>query len=40
VLDDDSDINNIIKLALQNHGYNVLGFTDPVLALEHFKLNH
>ena len=40
VLDDDFDINNIIKLALQNHGYNVFGFTDPVLALEHFKSNH
>ncbi len=34
VLDDDFDINNIIKLALQNHGYNVFGFTDPVLALD------
>ena len=35
VLDDDFDINNIIKLALRNHGYNVFGFTDPSLALEH-----
>jgi len=40
VLDDDFDINNIIKLALQNHGYNVFGFTDPLLALEHFRINH
>ena len=40
VLDDDFDINNIIRLALQNHGYNVFGFTDPSLALEHFKSNH
>jgi DNA-binding NtrC family response regulator len=40
VLDDDFDINNIIKLALQNHGYDVFGFTDPLLALEHFRINH
>ena len=40
VLDDDFDINNIVKLALRNHGYNVFGFTDPLLALEHFKSNH
>ncbi|HEU4823149.1 MAG TPA: response regulator [Nitrososphaeraceae archaeon] len=39
VLDDDFDINNLIKVALQNHGYNVFGFTDPLLALEHFKIN-
>jgi DNA-binding response OmpR family regulator len=40
VLDDDFDINNIIKLALQSHGYDVFGFTDPLLALEHFRINH
>jgi DNA-binding NtrC family response regulator len=39
VLDDDFDINNLIKVALHNHGYNVFGFTDPLLALEHFKIN-
>jgi DNA-binding NtrC family response regulator len=39
VLDDDFDINSLIKVALQNHGYNVFGFTDPLLALEHFKIN-
>ena len=39
VLDDDFDINNMLKMALQKHGYNVCGFTDPLLALEHFKTN-
>jgi DNA-binding response OmpR family regulator len=40
VLDDDFDINTLIKIALQKQGYNVFGFTDPLLALEHFKINH
>jgi CheY-like chemotaxis protein len=40
VLDDDFDINNMLKMALQKHGYHVFGFTDPLLALEHFKINH
>jgi hypothetical protein len=30
----------VVKIALQRHGYNVFGFTDPFLALEHFKINH
>jgi DNA-binding NtrC family response regulator len=40
VLDDDFDITTVIKIALQRQGYNVFGFTDPFLALEHFKINH
>jgi DNA-binding NtrC family response regulator len=40
VLDDDFDITTLIKIALQRHGYDVFGFTDPFLALEHFKINH
>jgi two-component system nitrogen regulation response regulator GlnG len=40
VLDDDFDITTLIKISLQRHGYNVFGFTDPFLALEHFKINH
>jgi DNA-binding NtrC family response regulator len=27
-------------MALQKKGYDVFGFTDPLLALEHFKINH
>jgi DNA-binding NtrC family response regulator len=40
VLDDDFDINNLLKISLKKKGYNVFGFTDPLLALEHFKINH
>ena len=40
VLDDDPDIGNIFKLGLQKKfAYDVFAFTDPFLALEHFKLN-
>lgn len=40
VLDDEFDVMNIIKLGLQKKGsFEVYGFTDPVLALEHFKTN-
>jgi DNA-binding NtrC family response regulator len=40
VLDDDFDINNLLKISLKKKVYNVFGFTDPLLALEHFKINH
>ena len=39
VLDDDLDLVNLIKTGLQKNGYNVFAFTDPPLALEHFKIN-
>jgi len=40
VLDDDSDIVNLIKLGLnKTNDLRVYGFTDPDLALEHFKSN-
>jgi DNA-binding response OmpR family regulator len=39
VVDDDFDILNIIKLYLKEVGLNVFGFTDPNLALEHFRIN-
>lgn len=39
VIDDDFDILNTIKLYLQRVGLNVFGFTDPNLALEHFRIN-
>jgi len=39
VVDDELDIVLIFKQALNRQGYTVLGFTDPLLALEHFKLN-
>ena len=39
VLDDDFDIIVIIKSVLQKQGFVVFAFTDPYLALEHFKIN-
>jgi DNA-binding NtrC family response regulator len=39
VVDDELDIVVIFKQALSRQGYTVFGFTDPVLALEHFKIN-
>ena len=39
VVDDNIDIANIIKNALEKDGYNVNVFDDPLLALEYFKSN-
>lgn len=39
VVDDELDIVIIFRQALSKQGYSVFGFTDPALALEHFKLN-
>ncbi len=39
VVDDELDIVLIFKQALSRQGYTVFGFTDPLLALEHFKVN-
>lgn len=39
VLDDEFDIVALIKQSLQKAGLHVYAFTDPLLALEHFKLN-
>jgi DNA-binding response OmpR family regulator len=39
VIDDEFDIVNPIKRSLQRQGFNAYGFTDPLLALEHFKNN-
>lgn len=40
VVDDEFDIVNIIRIALSREGYDVFGFTDPLMALEHFNTNH
>jgi DNA-binding NtrC family response regulator len=41
VLDDDFDISLLVKQVLQKHRFkNIFPFTDPLLALEHFKINH
>jgi response regulator RpfG family c-di-GMP phosphodiesterase len=40
VVDDEFDIVNTIRLWLDRHSFDVCGFTDPLLALEHFKDNY
>jgi DNA-binding response OmpR family regulator len=40
VLDDEYDIAGIIKEALERENYSVIGFTEPLMALEHFNINY
>jgi CheY-like chemotaxis protein len=37
VVDDELELASLFKEFLRNEGYNVVSFTDPVLALEYFK---
>ena len=37
VVDDDCDIASLIKFSLENMGFSVSSFTDPLLALEEFR---
>ena len=39
VVDDEFDIVTLIKRSLKNQGFNTLGFTDPLIALEYFQNN-
>jgi DNA-binding NtrC family response regulator len=39
IVDDEFDIINIFKQVLMNKGFHVFGFTEPLLALEHFQIN-
>jgi DNA-binding response OmpR family regulator len=39
LVDDEQDIVAIFRKSLQNQGFDAYGFTDPILALEHFKAN-
>lgn len=39
VVDDEFDIALVLRKSLENAGYTVYEFTDPLLALEHFKVN-
>lgn len=39
LLDDEFDITTVLRLGLQKQGFRVVGFTDPLLALEHFQIN-
>lgn len=40
IVDDEFDIISVFKQGLQHKGFRVFGFTEPALALEHFKINH
>jgi DNA-binding NtrC family response regulator len=40
VVDDESDLVFMFKVTLEMNGYNVIGFTNPVEALEYLKENH
>jgi DNA-binding response OmpR family regulator len=41
VLDDEFDLSMLVKQILRKDNFkNVFAFTDPLLALEHFKINH
>lgn len=37
VVDDDKDIVRVVCLGLENAGFHVHGFTDPILALQHVE---
>jgi two-component system, cell cycle response regulator CpdR len=39
IVDDNEDIAEIIKTALEHDGFKVDAFNDPLIALNHFKLN-
>jgi DNA-binding NtrC family response regulator len=40
ILDDDYDIVSLVKTALEREKYSVVGFTEPLTALEHFNTNY
>jgi DNA-binding NtrC family response regulator len=39
VIDDDPGISTFIKQSLAKNGFKVFAFTDPIMALEDFKIN-
>ena len=39
MLDDEFDILNLFTLGLKQQGFRVIGFTEPMLALDHFEKN-
>jgi DNA-binding NtrC family response regulator len=39
IVNDEFDIISIFRQGLMKKGFSVFGFTDPLLALEHFQLN-
>lgn len=39
VVDDEQELSTLFKEYLSTHGFKVVSFTNPVIALEHFKNN-
>ncbi|MFZ0510871.1 MAG: response regulator [Candidatus Nitrosopolaris sp.] len=39
LLDDEFDIMTVFTLGLEEQGFHVVGFTEPLLALDHFQIN-
>ncbi len=39
VLDDDIELMSLYRVVLKRQGYEVVAFSDPLLALEYFKIN-
>ena len=39
VVDEEEDVTDVIRFCLQIYGYGTCTFTDPLIALEHFKSN-
>ncbi len=39
LVDDEFDITTVLRQGLEKQGFRVFGFTDPLLALEHFQIN-
>jgi DNA-binding NtrC family response regulator len=39
ILDDEFDITSSFKQGLEDKGFHVFGFTEPLLALDHFQMN-
>ena len=37
IVDDEPELASLFKTFLKNEGYDVVSFTDPVLALEYYK---
>ncbi len=37
LIDDESDITYLVKVGLERNGFEVDGYTDPILALQSFK---
>lgn len=40
LVDDESDILNILRTGLARYGHKVMAFSDPMLALKEFAVNH